>query len=229
MARDGELPVTAISNAPPYACTQLAGEVMSVPRVWWHSTLNGPGETFALGTQEGIEELDAMSTDRLFSLTTQSLARLLNAKDYDGAEARAREIVERNPAELPVQASLAQLLMRRGKVAAAQKMMIAAVSHIRRLTMVTSPDGRVSGLLRTEDAAFADLRVAVSMANVGLDVTPAVTHALDVAPEYFPEQIVRKLLVALGNQLRHNKKGALPEWARALLQRGEVCLRSCPL
>ena len=179
--------------------------------------------------QAAHEELDAMSTDRFFSFTTQSLARLLNAKEYDGAEARAREIAERNPAELPVQASLAQLLMRRGKVAAAQKMMIAAVSHIRRLTMVTSPDGQVSGLLRTEDAAFADLRVAVSMANVGLDVAPAVTHALDVAPEYFPEQIVRKLLVALGNQLRHNKKGVLPEWARALLQRGEVCLRSCPL
>lgn len=27
---------------------------MVVPRVWWHATLNGPGESFALGTQEPI-------------------------------------------------------------------------------------------------------------------------------------------------------------------------------
>ena len=39
-------------------CTQQAGEVMVVPRFWWHATLNG-AETLALGSQEGEEDVVA--------------------------------------------------------------------------------------------------------------------------------------------------------------------------
>ena len=41
---------------PPFVCTQQAGEVMVVPRFWWHATLNG-AETLALGSQEGEEDV----------------------------------------------------------------------------------------------------------------------------------------------------------------------------
>jgi hypothetical protein len=38
----------------PTACTQLPGDLMLLPRAWWHATLNA-GESFGLGTQQGTD------------------------------------------------------------------------------------------------------------------------------------------------------------------------------
>ena len=118
--------------APPtYACTQRAGEVMVVPRVWWHATLNGPGTTFALGAQEAMADID-------IDTTLESINPLLAAKDYKGAETRARSLLEHNGAELPVVGTLAQLLVLQGQMKEAQQLVSSAVADVRRCD---SPSG----------------------------------------------------------------------------------------
>ena len=129
MAAAGKLPGT--TKPPPFACTQLPGEIMVVPRVWWHATLNGPGATFALGTQEPVENMDGTEEAKALSETSvHSLNEFLATKDYEGAEKRARQLLGRNPAELPVHASLSQLLVFRGAAAEAQQHMDAVVSKV---------------------------------------------------------------------------------------------------
>ena len=116
----------AFKAAPPtYACTQRAGEVMVVPRVWWHATLNGPGTTFALGAQEAMADID-------IDTTLESINPLLAAKDYKGAETRARSLLEHNGAELPVVGTLAQLLVLQGQMKEAQQLVSSAIADVRR-------------------------------------------------------------------------------------------------
>lgn len=89
------------ANPPTLACTQHPGEIMVVPRVWWHATLNGPGATYGLGTQEPLENMDGTAEAQTFADTSvHSLNKFLTAHDYEGAEKRARELLTRNPAEV---------------------------------------------------------------------------------------------------------------------------------
>ena len=204
-------------QSPPTVCTQLPGEIMIVPRVWWHATLNGPGQTFALGTQEPVENMDGEAADAIRRTSVHSLNSFLQTKDYAGAEARARELLALNPAELPVHGSLAQLLVFRDATQEAQAHMDAVVKQIEGLTdddsqpasqnassaaSVPMSTAQHTGLLEPQDAAFALLRLAISMTNVGLNAKEPVLLALGASPEgFFPQSAVTKLLHALGKRL----------------------------
>ena len=79
-----------------------------VPKVWWHATLNGP-TAFALGSQDTAR----FKGKQQGSANIHSLNEQLVGRKYAEAEKTAKEMLARNPAELPAVASLGQLLVRR--------------------------------------------------------------------------------------------------------------------
>jgi hypothetical protein len=81
-------------------CTQRPGEVMLVPRVWWHATLNAR-ETIGLGCQlRGGTNSDAETAPQELPQPIEELRNLLmspstmQAQDLVAAEEVAREICE---------------------------------------------------------------------------------------------------------------------------------------
>ena len=75
--------------------------------MWWHATLNGP-TAFALGSQDTAR----FKGKQQGSANIHSLNEQLVGRKYAEAERTAKEMLARNPAELPAVASLGQLLVR---------------------------------------------------------------------------------------------------------------------
>jgi tetratricopeptide (TPR) repeat protein len=166
-------------------------EVLYIPRFFWHATLN-IGESMGSGHLEdpvAPEILHQMRAERPLAQPVHELNHLVGAGRRKDALRLVEKALLENQGELPLTALFAQLNAAFGD----QQKARGAFQHL----LKELNKALEERYIRPREAAFAFLRLAVSMANAGLNPGDAIKKSLASDKTWYSELVARTLVEAL--------------------------------